>query len=292
MSLNVLVLGAGPAGMVAAYTAARLGINLAIMSKGELGKAVKSELHGCQYLHAPLRFMQDALPVTVNYQLEGTSEGYRQKVYGHTGITPENVSPDEYGPQGTHSAWDLRAAYDRLWETFNRFIYAIDEPLNPLTMQAVATDTRWDVILNTIPADVICGRQEHFFASTPVWAVGQRHSSQQEAIVTRSGEVQNQFSCPENTVLCNGEQDVGWYRKARVFGQTTVEWPYREGKRKPPFAGVVRVDKPVATNCDCWLDGGKVVRLGRFGKWQKGYLVHQVAEETEKALAAVQSRLF
>ena len=96
--------------------------------------------------------------------------------------------------------------------------------------------------------------------------------------------------CTEGVVECNGTRDVGWYRKATVFGHTTVEWPIR---RKPPVKGVVTVRKPLSTNCDCWLnDRIPVLRVGRYGKWQKGYLTHHVVADVEKALGTLQTRLF
>jgi hypothetical protein len=85
---------------------------------------------------------------------------------------------------------------------------------------------------------------------------------------------------PEDTVLCNGSRDVGYYRAARVFGHSSVEWP--GARPKPPLSGVVIFSKPLTTSCTCWE--GEILRVGRYGTWTKGVLSHQAYSATSKAL--------
>lgn len=269
---RVAILGAGPAGLLAAQAAYERGYDPVIFSRPPLGdrfgKAAKSELHGCQYLHAPVpdSTFAGGPGHPVAYTLRGTSEGYREKVYG-----PESrvqVSPDEYGTGEPHLAWNLRSVYDKLWDRWTPSIRPLN--ISPEEMAIALESKRWTKIFSTVPAPSFCLDRAHRFESQTIWAMGQRE-----------GTTDFPIDCPPFTVICNGERDTGWYRVANVFGMRTVEWAT---PRKPPIQGVVPVEKPVATNCDCHLDKG-LVRIGRFGKWQKGVLVHSAYAEAKKALA-------
>lgn len=271
---NVLVLGAGPAGLLAAHTAVQAGASVRVWSFGGTSGPVKSELHGCQYLHAPVL---DGLGegTRVDYTLSGDPIAYREKVYGEN--WQGQVSPDEYGPQRDHRAWDLRLAYDRLWGWWSHRITATDR-MNAFAIQAFLIKSPADLIISTIPAPSLCWAntpgaetdKECVFRSQMIWAMGE-------------ASMRLPIPCPENTVVCDGTRDVGWYRKARVFGHTTVEYPWRDGK-KPPLNAVAPVQKPLSTTCDCHLESGRLVRVGRFGVWRKGYLVHEVVKDVRHAV--------
>jgi hypothetical protein len=267
---KVIVLGAGPAGLLAATAAEERGYHVDIYSAaGEDGQPKKSELYGCQYLHESV---PDSLPISiplppqqVAYGLVGSSTGYREKVYGrdYTGI----VSPDEYGPTEHHYAWDIRKVYDWLW---GRWL----DSIAPLSLSSaempnfLGTSARR--IFATVPAPALCMNEEHKFPYARIWAFG-------EAPGRRSPIPVAPF-----TVVCNGDAGTGWYRAANVFGYTTVEWP---AARKPPIDGVAPVFKPLMTDCDCWQTRNRrVVRLGRFGQWRKGVLVHQAYREAQEWL--------
>lgn len=276
------MLGAGPAGLLAAHAAEQQGCYVSVMSMPDnTGVAARSELHGCQYLHDRIPGITPLLPqAEVSYVVRG-GEGYRAKVYGPEYQGP--VSPDEYGKPEPHYAWDLRAAYDKLWSYWHPRIVA--RKLGWESMFGMLSDLDYDVCISTIPATVLCAmRTEHRFDYEMIWAMGQ----------TQDGP-DLQIPCPPNTVICDGTEDVGWYRTAKVFGVQTVEWPmvhsHPTGKR-PPFKGVTNVPKPLSTNCVCWTDSG-VYRVGRYGRWQKGVLVHTAYYDTANILAnGVASRLF
>jgi hypothetical protein len=266
---RVAILGAGPAGLLAAEAAEHAGFAPDIYSKASArGMALKSELHGCQYLHAP-RPGSVAPGTPVAYTLRGDSETYRQKVYGDQ--WNGTVSPDEFGPEENHLAWDLRFAYDRLWDKWGHQV--IPRDLNPRTFYEIYKSRDYRHIISTIPAPALCIDQEHRFRSTEVWALGETTTRSQTSPVV----------VPPFTVVCNGEAGQGWYRAANVFGYTTVEWPAR---RRPPVAGVVRVQKPLDTDCGCWIAGHPgMLRVGRYGTWRKGVLVHEAYTATLQALS-------
>lgn len=268
---RVAILGAGPAGVLAAQAAYERGYDPVIFSRpplgDRLGEVAKSDLHGCQYLHAPVPNPSFAggPGMPVNYTLRGTSDGYRLKVYG-SNDSRIAVSPDEYGNAEPHMAWDLRLVYEKLWHRWAHKMRPMQ--VTPEEVQ-ISLKAPWAKVVSTVPAPALCLDPAHSFESQNVWAMGQREGSQDFP-----------FACPPFTVVCNGERDSGWYRMANVYGMTTVEWAM---DRKPPIKGVVRVEKPLTTNCDCHLPEG-LVRVGRFGKWQKGVLVHTAYTETKAML--------
>lgn len=270
-----VVLGAGPAGLLAAHAAERRGWEVNVFSApGKDGTPQKSELHGCQYLHAaiPGVTMDGNGPQhKVRYLLNGTPDQYRRKVYGN-GWTGQ-VSPDEYGPEADHYAWDLRKAYDLLWD---RWAHRI-APLTITPALAARTATvKGQTVFCTVPARSLCLKPEdHKFVTQSIWAMGsQVHLNVDPDHGAPPGFVGSNmpYRSPDMTVQCNGEDAPRWYRAATVFGHSTIEWP---AGPKPPISGVVAVEKPLSTDCDCHLQGGRWHRLGRYGRWAKGVLVHE-----------------
>lgn len=261
---RVCVLGAGPSGLLAAFAAENMGYEVTVLSRAWSGEPIKSDLYGCQYLHNSIPGITGE-PVTVRYLLNGSGEQYREKVYG--AAWGGAVSPDEYGPQQEHQAWDLRAAYDKLWKRWSARI--VPAHLDPVYARALSND-RHVLVLSTVPLPVLCSDPEqHKFHTQDIWAMG-----------TAPGN-ELPYRAPENTVECNGHDSPRWYRAATVFGHSTLEWP---AGVKPPVSGVASVRKPLKTDCDCW-QGKSWHRLGRYGQWRKGVLVHQAYDQTVKVLA-------
>ena len=272
---RVVVFGAGPAGLIAAQAAEDAGREVFVFTAPDArGNPRKSELHGCQYLHAPIpRFSRDASGPQrlVRYHLKGSSEDYRRKVYGDN--WDGEVSPDEYGPEQDHYAWDLRDTYDRLWGAWFSRITAMD--LSP-RMAGGLSEVRGQISLCTVPAPALCLHpDEHKFVSQGIWAMGSRVPSGNE-----TPENYLPYRAPDMTVECNAEVAPRWYRAATVFGHSTIEWP---AGPKPPISGVVAVNKPLSTDCTCH---GRPTwhRIGRYGEWRKGVLTHSVYERVRGLL--------
>jgi hypothetical protein len=265
MNVKVAILGAGPAGLAAAHAAYLAGAWVHIFSRGE-----KSRLYGCQYLHAPLPFIE-VEQRTVKYELRGTADEYREKVYGDS--WDGKVSPTDL--EGEHTAWNLRAAYDQLWDLYvvNRGRAAFTKTnISPAWVENSPNlfGAGFTHRISTIPAPLICADAfgGHGFHSEDIWAVGDAADRGQIAPVT----------VPPDSIVCNGEEAPSWYRVSNVFDATTVEWP---GRTKPPIPYAVRVQKPLGTNCDCWPG---LVRMGRYGAWKKDQLTHHVFEQTAELL--------
>jgi hypothetical protein len=263
MSLRVLVLGCGPAGLIAAYAAQReFGAKVKILSVKR-----PSQLFGCQYLHEPIPGISDEDQWhDMTYTLEGDAEDYRRKVYGS--LTPP-VSPQHLA--GNHRAWDLRVAYARLWEMFEPSI--TDLRLTPEMIVPMLSDIMPDVVISSLPAPVLCQvGEQHTFTSVKCWAIGDAPELGQSVHIT----------CQPFHVVCNGLPDTGWYRLSNCFGYGTVEWPGH--RKRPPLEGVVEFSKPLITNCDCMPS---ILRVGRYGMWRKGVLSHEAYAATARRIGAM-----
>ncbi|QPX62604.1 oxidoreductase [Arthrobacter phage Wollypog] len=252
--MQVLVLGAGPAGLMAAHAAAITNNDVLILSKKR-----KSYMRGAQYLHMPIPMASQSAPFEIEYALKGTSEQYRDKVYG-----PDpriKVSPDSL--LGSHLAWDIREAYDWLWETYSTYVH--DREITPWTIEELLKTYGADMVISSIPAQEICQDPSHVFQRETVWVT----------------EFFRGTFPGDNYVECSGDPDDPWYRTSRIQGWTNTEYPFA---KKPPLSGdkVHEVAKPIKTNCDCLPD---VRRVGRYGTWTKGVLSHTAFYDTADVLS-------
>jgi len=257
--MRVAILGCGPSGLAAAHAALVGGHEVVIFSKSQ----EPSTLYGCQYLHAPIPGFEDVDKIRVQYSLIGTAEEYRQKVYGSAWTG--RVSPEDF--VGEHDAWDIRATYAKMWSGIFRgnSIQFVHHSVRYGKLDTVRMFEP-DKIFSTIPATSICRYMfpgTHQFLNHGIWATGSMEADGLKGI---------------NQVMCNGTDDMNWYRVSNVFGYRTVEWSKDPGKYVPE---AVRVTKPLSTDCDCNPD---VIRVGRYGEWSKGVLVHHVFEKVRTAL--------
>ncbi len=255
---RVAILGCGPSGMFAAHAFVSNGWDVTIYSKKR-----RSWMYGAQYLHSPIPGLPEQR-ITVDYQLRGTADGYRDKVYGPN--TNIKVSPESL--VGQHPAWDIRAAYHEAYDRYHGI--TVNAAITPEFFRSEFDNPDsagyWDLVVSTVPAKLLCTNPLHEFLSQKVWAAGDAPDRQQYSPV----------SVAPSTVVCNGDPEIAWYRCSNVFDHVTCEWPE---DRKPPISGVAAVEKPVSTNCDCRPG---IVRLGRYGAWQKGILVDEVYVRASK----------
>lgn len=217
-----------------------------------------SSLFGCQYLHDPIPGYEDVAKTRVQYSLIGTPEQYRKKVYG--GDWQGKVSPEDF--VGEHDAWDIRETYRCMWADM---VKDAKSPIGILEVRngdlSAVRKLGADRIISTIPAKALC-RVGHIFIGHNIYAQGTMEPD----------------GLPDDFIMCNGTDDMAWYRVSNVFGYRTSEWPV-DGYHLP---GAVLVNKPLATDCDCNED---VIRVGRYGEWSKVVLVHQVYDKVVKALS-------
>lgn len=254
MGNKVSILGCGPAGLLAALAVEHAGYEPMIFSRKQ-----KSTMFGAQYLHHEIPGIQHQESRVISYELRGSVEGYRKKVYGDS-VSNQQVSSAQF--MGDHPGWDIRATYDYLWGRYGNSVIEFNlfgratmvgrvRQLRDYNIYGIS-DSR---IINTIPRDMLCFNN-HKFESQEIWAVG-------------GPNVPDDWCAKQDTIVMNGDPEVAWYRQANIFGQTTVEWP---SNRKPPVEGVSKVRKPIKTDCNCFKG---MHHLGRYGAWKKGFLTHQ-----------------
>jgi hypothetical protein len=261
MRSQAAVLGIGPAGMFSAMALIHSGIGDVTMIAG---KMTPSKLYGAQYLHAPIPGTEVS-PAPIAYNLIGDTDGYRRRVYGDE--LPAGMSVSTDGLVGVADGWDIRETYRQAWD----FVMGSCD-FSPLTV--AAGDIQWlarryDIVVSTIPASDLCISGRHNFQSSAIWAAGEAPDL----------GIKLKFNCDDMTVYCNGlPDDEGplWYRISNIYGHKTVEWPGRINR--PEMLNVARVLKPLSTDCDCAPPN--VIRVGRYGAWQKGYLAHQAYNDT------------
>lgn len=255
--MKILILGCGPAGMIAAHAAVKRGHDVSIASKPR-----KSRMNGAQYLHAPIPDANKKPSFVINYQLAGEVAGYRDKVYGP--MSNVEVSPESL--VGQHPAWDIREAYDWLWDEYKQLVTVWDA--SPDRLLSRMRSERPDQVISTVPAPLLCARK-HAFESASIWATEFAH-----------GEIR------DNTVLCQGSPQFGWYRSSRIQGHQNTEWPllYRPTPDQA-MSRIWEVTKPIKTDCTCFP---AVHRMGRYGKWKKGVLSHEAWTDTNDLLDRIE----
>lgn len=263
--MNVTILGCGPAGLMAAHGAVAAGASdLTIISKKR-----KSELFGAQYLHAPIPGIDCGDPVRVEYRLEGDPIDYRHKVYGRQ--WDGSTSPEDLAE--SHDAWDIRSTYDTLWSLYGGLVY--DAELSPGLIANLA-DTA-EVLISSVPRPLTCPRG-HTFGSQEIIAAGDAPAR----------GIKLPYKCEPNTVVCNADRDVSWYRMSNIFDHLTVEWSTASLRMAPPIPTASVVQKPLFHNCDCLPN---VHHVGRYGRWEKGVLSHSAYSDAfgivERAMAGL-----
>lgn len=251
--MRVAIFGCGPSGLLAAHAVALEGCEPVILSIKE-----KSHIGGAQYLHEHIPGVTSLKPDgAVNFVKEGTREGYAFKIYGD----PEAPCSWDQWEEGERPMWSMHDMYERLWAEYSGLVR--DADIRSHNAQFFANP--YDLTISTIPAQCLCYNPHHQFNSANVWLghTAARH-------------------CPDDTIIYNGEESVAWYRTSRLFGYEASE------SMKPipwhdPTARTKRGFKPLSNTCNCHSE---VHRVGRFGQWRKGILVHDSFKQTRELVVA------
>lgn len=251
----VAILGAGPAGLMAAHAAALTGQPVAILSYGK-----KSKLGGAQFLHEPIPELTDTEPdVNVTYRVTGNALRYQFKAYGN-GPQPSFVSFDGVHDGMTQPGWNLRKLYDRLWDQYGGQI--TETEVTAKTLPGILEDSLFSLVISSIPLRSLCRR--------PASTTPGGHLFTHQSIVVKTDRCYG--GSDENTIWYDGSGDHSWYRSSMLWGIPSTEWGVAAASQVPYDLGpTVQAFKPVAHQCDCWPD---LIKVGRFGRWQKGMLAH------------------
>lgn len=250
--MNVCILGCGPAGLLSAFACTQRGFDVTIISKKQ-----KSTIPGAVFLHEKIPGLTNVKPDGVVYfRKHGTKQGYAQKVYG----SPDAKCSWDLFPEGARHAWSMFRMYEYLWDTFEYLIH--DRVVTP---EFLRKRYDFDLMISTIPVPSIC-YQGHRFDSQNVFILNQ-------AVNHRL----------DNEIVYNGMVKDNWYRMSKIFGHGSTEstiafpWDYEFIQGYKIATGY----KPITTDCTCFPH---VARVGRFGQWKKGVLVHHAYEQTIKLL--------
>lgn len=244
---KVAVLGCGPAGLLACHAAVRAGHSPVVFSR-----AVPSAIGGAQYLHQAIPGITKADPDgVVEFVKYGNEHGYAKKVYNDPYAKTSWYDYEE----GPHNIWNMRRAYDKLWKKYSPLITDLK-----LDHAAAASLCRtFPLVMNTVPMIHLCG-EDHLFESQDVWIVyGKMHER------------------GEDRIIYDGTGDFPWYRWSYIFGWVGIEY----GQLTKHELDATHITKPLVTTCECLPE---MVRLGRYGRWQKGQLIHHAYEGAVHAL--------
>ena len=244
--MTVAVLGCGPSGLLAAHAVREAGEDVDILSVYR-----PSTIGGAQFLHRAIPGVTGPEPDgEVGFVYVGTQENYAEKVYGIRGF---NTSWGEW--KGLVGVWNLRRAYAKLWAEYEGKI--TDTQLDHDKVQAVMRS--YDLVISTVPLKKICSHPGlHRFFEQVVW-------------------ITNEEFTGDDMIVYNGIQVAPWYRASKIFGVSGAEYPNGNDLN----VEAARVVKPLGHECTCFPG---LVKVGRYGKWEKGVLSHHAYEDTLKAV--------
>lgn len=249
--MSVCILGCGPAGLLSAYAAEQKGYEVLIISR-----RAKSKIPGAVFLHEPIPGLTAPTPdAQVKFTKYGNRSGYAAKVYGNMDA---DCSWDLF-PEGDRPAWSMFDLYDKLWDRFNNQI--ADVMINTMSMLKVLAGG-FEAMISTIPAPYTCYNPDHRFASRAIH------------VLDRAIE-----PMVDNSIIYNGSWGDDWYRTSRIFGTEATESTISFDPEVVERLGAKTANgyKPLETNCNCYPN---VARVGRFGRWEKGILVHHSYKQT------------
>lgn len=249
--MRVAVLGSGPSGMMAAWAAKNYGADVQIFSPGK-----RSVIAGAQYLHKPIPGI-DVKKMILTYRKYGTAAGYATKLYGNPDA---RCSWSEYGA-GKHAAYPLATAYAVAWAGLQGSL--VTATITPSNLAGLMKN--FDLVVSTIPKPSLCIRRHSF--------------TEKFVFITRKTPPELETVTP-NTILYNGYEVDPWYRSSNIGGEVSTEYLHE-------VQGSHRVSKPLENKCNCWAGSG-ILFAGRYGRWEKGVLVHQAYGEVERALLEMQ----
>jgi len=255
--MKIVILGCGPAGLLSAYACEMSGHHkVSIVSY-----KVKSKIPGAVFLHEPISPLTAPDPeAMVRFIKHGTKAGYAKKVYGSVNA---ECSWDSF-PEGYMPAWSMFALYDKLWSHYSKRI--VNRTVDHRYIGRLMRD--FDLIISTIPAQALCHNRQHSFESQSIFIMNKAVAWQ------------------DNVIVYNGSLGDSWYRTSRIFKHESTEAtvPFEEELTNRSGVTVSKGFKPLRTDCTCHP---QIARIGRYGRWKKGILVHHAYEQTVKVLEAL-----
>jgi hypothetical protein len=261
--MKVAVLGCGPAGLLAAHAAVITGNEVEVFSRTE-----KSHIHGAQYIHEPIVKLTVGVPSRISYAKIGGPEGYAEKVY----LDRDHPTSWDHFPTGDHPAWPMGGLYALLWSHYSHLIRGCE--IDSDGLRTFMESGVFDLVFCSVPRNLLC---EHTV-----------HGPDEIAHEFKSAGVVFEPDCKvgnlDNVVVYSGRESEDWYRTSRLFGHAWTEYGASlfVGENLPDdwLVGL----KPTTTDCTCFNEYEDLVRIGRFGRWEKTILVTDAFNQAMRAL--------
>lgn len=229
-----------------------------------------SVISGAQYLDQAIPGATELNPDSyVTFMKHGKAEGYAQKIYSDP-TAP--TSWDKYVDGNAYPIWYLRDTYSVLWERYKDKLFNIKVDANVL---AAFIDTDADMIVVALPLVSLCVNPEHTFFSQQVTVypgLPVNMPPKYQNLMKKDGT---------NWILYNGKKKYPWYRCSAINEGASVEVPGH-------FEDGHQITKPLKTDCDCWSNVPRIVRVGRYGTWEKNELVSGAWNKVLEAHLVVQ----
>lgn len=279
----VLILGAGPSGLMAAHACKLKGIPFSIVTDGGEGNPTKSRIGGAQFVHhaVPLIMEEGKPDGMLRYHVVGDADGYQRKVYGGSDVVPF-VSMTNVRDGQEIGVWSIQKAYDTLWDDIAGGGDSLNvEFVTPEWLVSQIEEDRWGRIVSTIPRPALCLTHAGLVETKPHAFVSQRIKIANECMFY---EEPDKSGVPEMShVWYDGTSNVSWYRTSMIFGVGSTEWGDEMIDRKLPYE-TITATKPISNTCQCF--NGQVMFTGRYGAWKKGLLIHHAFIDTWKLISA------
>lgn len=270
----VAILGIGPAGLAAAHACRLAGVPFALFSRD----LHASRLGGAQFLHRPLPLVNDEAPdFKLLYTIVGTADIYKEKVYGNEPVPFVSFKNQE--PGTVVPAWSLPLTYERLFEELVGTNQVNQADVNPYVLNEWQASGDFAFIVSSVPKPAICRTHYGFEDGRAHLFVSQTVRIMNESVLGTSFD---------NTIIYDGTHNVSWYRTSRINGVGSTEWGEGAPEKLPYEEPIVKVSKPIRTDCTCWQNAAvPVINVGRFGTWSKGELVHNAFIKTWEKISAL-----
>lgn len=254
--MKIAVLGSGPSGLLAAEACSIMGHDVQIFTKTHK----PSPMGGSQYIHTDIQGVTPADPDgSVVFHKAGYAEGYAHKVYG----SPDAPTSWDIFPTGSYPCWNLSRVYERLHRRWLDKISIVD--IDRRWLDDFESIDMFGLTMSAIPANVLCTNPMHKFPYAEVGFEPHNHADR---------------ALGDNYIYYSGDERDPWYRSSYIFGRGFWEYGINSlptDRKRDIFLGI----KPLDTDCDC---RPRIVRVGRFGEWKKGKLVHHAFQKSMDAL--------
>jgi hypothetical protein len=254
--MEVCIFGCGPDAILATHAAVGAGANVRILAPQKRAAFIAGSDH---LTHNVPGLCKETTPGSIEYRRMGEGGSYGEKVYGSTiwrGVWEAAT--------GVHPLYSLRNAYTIGWMLYHGLIEEASIDWNTVT--AIEAD----IIINTLPASLICRHQKHKFPEREMWRKSMPTHGQ------------------SNRIIYSSAKEIDWYCWALI--ENICTWEFSRAPKSLNNAGQLShliVPGPRGTDCDCNPD---VLRVGRLARWDDNVRPHEAYTDVHRLFDLVINR--